>query len=359
MRLAALAPRLGHGVLFAGLHHVHQPERQRVEAQLVGDALHVAFQREEALRHAVAAVGAGGRLVGVDDIGLEADVRLAVGALVRRVERHRLVAGVAGDGQRVVAVGAGVAEHAHLVGHHPPVFHDAGAHADDHRVARGAGHELLFAGVLQLHRPAGGDGQVRADVLDHHLLLVAEPAADARFDDADALDRQPQHRRQDAAGVERHLRAGADHQAVILIPVGDADERLDRRLLHPRHLVLALEDVVGRLQRGVHIAQLDVDMRGQVAQRVAFGERHVVRLVVDHRRARLHALAESRMAGSASYSTSISESARCAISSVSAATAATRSPTKRILRSRLKKSSGPGMGSDWPAVECMTRGTSW
>ena len=45
----------------------------------------------------------------------------------------------------------------------------------------------------------------------------------------------------------------------------------------------------------------------------------------------------SRIAGSSSYSTSISSSARWAISSVSAATAATRSPTKRTLRSRLNE----------------------
>ena len=102
---------------------------------------------------------------------------------------------------------------------------------------------------------------------------------------------RPEHRRQDPAGVERHLRAGAEDHAVVLVPVGDADERLDRGLLHPRHLVLALKHVVGRLQRLVDVAQLHVDVRRQVALGIALGERHVIRLVMDDRRARLHAVA--------------------------------------------------------------------
>ena len=47
-----------------------------------------------------------------------------------------------------------------------------------------------------------------------------------------------------------------------------------------------------------------------------------------------------------------------AISAVSAATNATRSPTKRTLLSSENVSSGPGIGSDWPAVDQTTRGIS-
>jgi hypothetical protein len=278
-------------VLLARLDDIQQAKLQRVEAERAGDALHVTFQREEGLRATVAAEGAGGRLVGVDDVGAETEVRLAVRALVRRVKRHPFVAGVAGDGQGVVAVGAGVGEHGHLVGHHPAVGHHAGAQADDHGVAGSAGGELFFPRVFHLHRPAGSDGQVRTDVFDHHLLFVAEAAADARLDHPDALDRQPEHRGQDAPGVERHLRARADHQPIVLVPAGDTDVRLDGSLLHPRHLVFPLEDVVGRLQGRVHVPQFDAQAARQVALRVAVGKRHVVRLVVDHRRAGGHALA--------------------------------------------------------------------
>jgi hypothetical protein len=49
-----------------------------------------------------------------------------------------------------------------------------------------AGHELLLAGELEADGPAGGQGQVGDDVLDQHLLLGAEPAADPGLDDPDA-----------------------------------------------------------------------------------------------------------------------------------------------------------------------------
>ena len=56
--------------------------------------------------------------------------------------------------------------------------------------------------------------------------------------------------------------------------------------------------------------------------------------------------AGSKSVGRISYSTSISSSAFSAICSLSAATNATLSPTKRTLLSREKVSNGPGIGSD-------------
>jgi len=291
VRRAALAPGLRHGVFFAGLQHVHQPEPQRVQPQAARDALHMTFERVEALRHAVAAIRAGRRRVGVDHVRDETDVGLRIRAFVGRIKRHGLVAGVAGHSEGMVAVCARVAQHAHFVRHDPPVGHDTGAHGDAHRVARGAGEELLLARILHLDRPPGCDGQVRADVLDQHFLFVAKAAADARLDDPDTFDGQAEHRREDAPRMERHLRARPDDQPVILVPVGDADHRLDGRLLHLRDLVLALEDVVRRGQRGIHVAQLDADGRGQVARGVAVCKWHILRLVVDNRRAGRHRLA--------------------------------------------------------------------
>ena len=66
----------------------------------------------------------------------------------------------------------------------------------------------------------------------------------------------------------------------------------------------------------------------------------------------------SKIGASSSYWTSISSSASSAACTLSAATSATRSPTKRTLLSRENVSSGPGMGSDCPAVEYTTRGRS-
>ncbi len=286
-RLAAFVPGGAEGVVFAGADGVLQAELQRVEAHFAGDFFHVALQRPEALRHAVAAVCARRRGVGVHDVGVEADVgRLAVGA-VADVERHGLVTGVAGDGQGVAAIRAGIRKHAHLVGGDGAVGLDAGLHPDFHRVARAGGQELFFAGGFVEHRPAGGDGQVGGHVFDEHFLLAAKTAADARLDDADALDRQAEHRREHAAHVEGHLRGRADDQPVVFIPPGDGHVRFDVRLLHLGHFVHAFEHPVGFGEAFFHVADVDADFGGQVAAGVAVGEVDVFRLVVDDRRARL------------------------------------------------------------------------
>ena len=66
----------------------------------------------------------------------------------------------------------------------------------------------------------------------------------------------------------------------------------------------------------------------------------------------------SRTGGSNSYSTSMSAQAFSASTGVSAATAATRSPTKRTFVSSITVSNGDGSGQFCPAVENGTRGTS-
>ena len=52
----------------------------------------------------------------------------------------------------------------------------------------------------RLHRPPGGLGQVADDVLDQHLLLGSEAAADAGLDDPDVLDL---HRSMSGASMRR------------------------------------------------------------------------------------------------------------------------------------------------------------
>ena len=87
--------------------------------------------------------------------------------------------------------------------------------------------ELFLARVLDLHRPARGQRQRAADIFQQHLLLAAESAADARLDHVHAAHRNLQNHRHLAAAMVRHLRAGADHQAIVGIQPADGDVRLD------------------------------------------------------------------------------------------------------------------------------------
>jgi hypothetical protein len=94
-------------------------------------------------------------------------------------------------GQAVGAVGAGVADDGHLLGHQFAIVIDAGFVGDGLRVAGAARHKFFGAGQLQPHRATGGNGQVAHNVIDQHFLFGPKAPADARFDHPDALDRQP------------------------------------------------------------------------------------------------------------------------------------------------------------------------
>jgi len=186
----------------------------------------------------------------------------------------------------VGAIGAGVSQQAHLLRQQRAVAAHARLHANDLRMARAAGDEFLFARVLQPHRPVGLHGQVCADVLDQHLLLDAEAAADTRLDHAYALGRQTNERGNDASHVIGHLRAGAHHQPVVLVPVGDGDMRLDRRLLHLRHAVLVLDDEISLGKTLLDVTDAGLDVRRHVALDVV--DAPGVRFVVNDGCARLH-----------------------------------------------------------------------
>ncbi len=86
--------------------------------------------------------------------------------------------------------------------------------------------------------------------------------------------------------MERDLGAGADHQAVVGVEPADDDVRLDGGVLLARRAVLALHDEVGLLEALLDVAQLAVDVAGEVARGVLDARR--VGLVVDHRRAPVH-----------------------------------------------------------------------
>ena len=58
-------------------------------------------------------------------------------------------------------------------------------------MARRGADELLLARELPYHRPAGLQRGEHAEILGHHLLLAAEPAADALGEDMHAAVDSP------------------------------------------------------------------------------------------------------------------------------------------------------------------------
>ena len=110
--------------------------------------VHRALDRENRLRHSVAADRAGRHHVGVNGIAVDLLVRTAI-------DRDRFAARRVQGFAAVIAVGAGVGNDPQLHRRQSAIAARTDFHLDAHRMTRSRGDELLFAGELQLDRTAG------------------------------------------------------------------------------------------------------------------------------------------------------------------------------------------------------------
>ena len=172
---------------------------ERVHAELRGQLVHRALDREKTLRCAVAAVRAGRHDVGINDVARETErLRLAV-------KRNGLVAGQADRCRAVLAVSARVRERMQVDAAHNAVLGRAEADVHLHLMARrGRGLALDTAendlGGLFRH-PRDERRVNRAD----SGLLCAEAAADTRLGHTDHAFRDMQRVGDNAARVEHDL----------------------------------------------------------------------------------------------------------------------------------------------------------
>jgi hypothetical protein len=152
-------------------------------------------------------------------------------------------------------------------------------------------------------------------ILDQYFLLAAKSAANARLDHPDALDRQPQDRRQDAAGMEWHLGAGTHHQAVVLIPIRDHHMRLNVRLLHFGHRIFLLINPVSFSESFFDIA--NVNPISAAIFLAGLESAKLTNSLALHLTALSPWIGVNQIAGSSSYSTFNGFSACSAMASVS------------------------------------------
>ena len=114
--------------LLAGSGEVLEADLQGVDAEGGGDDIDLGLAGPRRLRAADGAVGASGGRVGVDAVGSDLEVLVAIGA------RHA-VGDALGDPDAVVGVGAGVHVGHAIAGDQGAVAHDAGADGEPGGVA--------------------------------------------------------------------------------------------------------------------------------------------------------------------------------------------------------------------------------
>ncbi len=181
----------------------------------------------------------------------------------------------------MAAIRAGVTQRVHLVGGDRSIRFDAGFHLDPHRMPGACREELLGARVFEADGPTRCNRQVRGDILDQHFLLPAKATANAGLDHPDTLGRKVKHRRKLTAHVERHLRACANDETIVFIPVRHGHVRLDVRLLHLGNFVGALKNMISLIESLIDVTNVDANLSRQVAIRVRMIEIYIVRLIVD------------------------------------------------------------------------------
>ena len=125
--------------------------------------------------------------------------------------------------------------------------------------------EHLLARVEDLHRPARLHRQLRhAELERERIALAAERAAEQRLDHAHLALRQPEHARQLAVHVMRDLRRAPDREVAVRVDARDRAVRLDGHVRGPRVPVRLAHDGRGPGHRLVDLAELQMDVLGDV-----------------------------------------------------------------------------------------------
>ena len=167
--------------------------------------------------------------------------------------------------------------------------------------SRAGALENVLAAHHQLDRAARNlrqDGRQRLQVGGN---LCAEAAPDFRRDDAHQVLRHAADGRRGAAYGESALGAGPDGQPPVAGPGGGGGVGLDVTLVHRASVILALQDYVRLAEPPLHVAQLVLDVAGDVAPRagvLAAGEAFLLEVggqgLVNNRRVGPHGVFEGQ-----------------------------------------------------------------
>ena len=138
----------------------------------------------------------------------------------------------------------------------------------------GAGvDEDLLAGHAVAHGPpARGQAHGGRQGLHHHVLLVAEAAADVGLDDLHPAPGQAQGLGHDAPDDVGDLGGGVHHHPAVGVHEGVGAHGLDVAVLDDAGLVVALEDDFRILELGFHVSKLDPEGADDVARPVLVEE---------------------------------------------------------------------------------------
>ena len=227
----------------ARLEHILHAELVRINAQFLGQDIHLTFNRPQGLQVTKAAIGCGEDLVGVNGVGDDGDMVDIVGAQAAIDSRLAYV-------DAVVGVSAAVPVVDDVGTNDGTVLEDPGLDLAPHAGACGQVIEFLLARHAKFNRgSAAGSGQEGDQGLQVDARLASETAADegdmdfdVRFLDAEAVCHQ-------LTQGERRLRRGPDADPVgIGISLNDGNVGLQGDVGNSREREFVLQNQVGLFQ---------------------------------------------------------------------------------------------------------------
>ena len=257
------------GVLGAGrrqhriarFDHVAAADFIWADADALGQFVDGGFHGEQCLRQAVTPECTRRHRIGVGDDGIDPLVRTII-------DGDRLAAGMKQHRAGMIAICASIREHVEVQCRQFSVPVGGRLHGDPHRVSCGGRGELFLARELELDRTSGLDGGQRQNVLDEHLLLAPEAAADAFAKHPDLIRRKVKNIRQRKSCQERRLGAATDVESTVAISPCDAAVGLQGGMLDALGRKRSLVGDGGAGESGGDVAVLTVGFRHDVALRV-------------------------------------------------------------------------------------------
>ena len=239
-------------VVWPGLRKLRRRISTGDNANDLGDAVHVTFERKERLRRAKSAKRAVRRSIGGNGFGANADAGPIVSAAG--------VNGAAGknDG-RESFVGAAVDGEVDFSAENSAVFADSGAMAGAGRMALRGGRHVFHAVVNNFDRLAGLHGEERGVGGDHGRIffLAAKSAAGFHLHDADAICGEVAELHEGFVDVVGTLKRTPHCEALLGIEGGDHSVIFDVELLLRAGGVFGFDDVVCDLPDSVDVAFFD------------------------------------------------------------------------------------------------------
>ena len=285
------------GKLVVG-NQIAQPDVLGIDAELCRRHVHQPFHDEGRDRPADAAIRSGRRFRGRHRLHPAAIILHPIGTGQKAHDLHRLEP----RGPRIDRIGADVADHVGAQGENAAVVVERQFGVDDFVETLAAGGEVFqavagpFDRALQLPRRGANENFLRIE-----RALAAKTAADVGRDDANAMARNIERRRQRIADDAGHLRCRMQRQRVAARFVfGEIGARLDRDRALAVHAEAAFDADRRRRKCGLGIAALELAAdndigAGLVMQQRRTGAHRLFRIdherqrfVIDGDRARAH-----------------------------------------------------------------------